>query len=100
MDVAIERVNCAECHIPFWLQAAHVVRLRATKESFKCPSGHSLSYHGPNEADELRKRLTAVEQQKTALADRIDANAKWARHEEYRVRALKGIVTKLKKARR
>jgi hypothetical protein len=99
MDVPLERIDCANCHILFWLTVDHTARLRTTKTGFKCPSGHNLSFDGPNEADKLRQRVADLESQKKYAEERAASNANWARREERRRAALRGVVTRMRRNR-
>ncbi len=96
--------ECINCGITFAYSKAHDNRLRETHANFFCPNGHSMCYTGKTEAEKLRDELTR-EKHRTEQAQ---ADAKYWREakeravareqaQERRVRAHKGIVTKLKK---
>lgn len=55
-------INCAECKGVFALMDQHIKRLRDSKETFYCPSGHANVYRESTE-EKLRKELAAKESQ-------------------------------------
>lgn len=85
-----------------WLPAAKVHQLRESHVAFYCPSGHSQWFAGKSENE---KRIAALEQQvRSITADRDYYKSRWQQLDEemktYRRKqyALKGVITKLKKA--
>lgn len=47
--------ECPTCHMLFWISAKHDKRLRESKETFHCPSGHELSYNGKSDKQKLEE---------------------------------------------
>ena len=76
-DVELVPVDCCSCHVIFWISKQHNARLVATKASFYCPSGHSMSYIGETDAQKLQKAQQTI-QERDAEISRIQH----ARHEE------------------
>lgn len=52
-------VTCSNCHIPFAITTDHQSRLRAERETFYCPSGHSQWYPGKTDAEKVREEMQA-----------------------------------------
>jgi hypothetical protein len=84
-----------------WLPATKVRQLRESHETFYCPSGHS-QFFGQSDKEKL------IEQLKKQLQNTQDDVAYW-REQYYRVSkekrterrkqyALKGVITRMKKA--
>lgn len=95
--VTLVTIQCGQCGLLFgvpqrWQRAR--VEDRAT---FYCPNGHTRSYIGKTEAEQLReqveakdRRLAAAQGTITHLRDQVDAA-------ERSVRAQRGVNTKLRK---
>lgn len=56
-----EHTTCAACGVSFYLPDYFVANKRRTKETFYCPSGHSLVFNGRNKEDILREELEQKE---------------------------------------
>lgn len=54
--VEIEKIECCQCHLLFWVTSDHKRRLVKSKESFYCPNGHSQSYVGKSDAEKLKDK--------------------------------------------
>lgn len=85
-----------------WLPAAKLQQLRESHETFFCPSGHSQWFVGKTEKE---KRIEALEAQVRNLTRERDYYKRWweelkaqSRIERRKQYALKGVITKLKKA--
>lgn len=104
VTVTIEPVQCGVCHAWFGLDATFHRKARESKKSFTCPyCSKSLSYietENQRLRDELAKEKHRTEQAKAdrdwwqGHANTIQAVANST---ERRLRAHKGVVTKLKK---
>lgn len=66
-ELPIIPVNCCSCHLIFWITVSHDRRLRASHETFYCPSGHSMTYKGETDADRLRKAQTEIQNKERLL---------------------------------
>ena len=56
----LEKIVCASCGIPFWIDTDFDSRLRDDKRSFYCPKGHSQSYTG----ESLKHKIIKLEKNK------------------------------------
>ena len=64
MEIVYEQCAYKGCgHSPFPMAKKFQDRCRRTHESFFCPGGHSLSYHGESEEEKLRKEVKILERQ-------------------------------------
>ena len=87
---------CCRCGIPFGVPDEFDDRRRQDGKSFCCPRGHNQSYHD-NETQRLKKQL-AHEKKLREWAEQDARVAKAAESRaNYRVRAMKGVITKQKK---
>lgn len=95
-SVRFEVIQCATCGIAFGLTADYIRRRRDDHKGFRCPEGHSNSYHGETEAQRLRRELERSKQ----MHDAADARAHKAEnerqaiakaHRKMRVRVMNGV---------
>lgn len=89
--------ECIACGITFAFGKSYDARLRETHENFYCPNGHRQAYLGKTEAEKLREQLKREEERRERLESTVEFWKGRERMAERRVRAHKGIVTKLKK---
>lgn len=69
--------DCCTCGITFGFAAAYDKQLRKSHNSFYCPNGHSQSYTGKNEEEQLRKDLQAEKQRR----EQAEREKEWAQAE-------------------
>lgn len=93
--------ECIDCHCLFAMSKEMNEKYYRNKRSFCCPVGHGQYYTGRSIKDELeikKKQLASLKNECATLQECcIDYQAK-AKKNNYRARAFKGQVTKLKKA--
>ena len=98
-------IECIHCHETFAIGRQLYEVLRRNEQSFHCPHGHKMHYPlGPTEAEKLRQERDRLAQKIAEKDDAILAERRRAEsfrdqrdHEQRRVAAVKGQVTKLKK---
>lgn len=81
--------SCGVCGIPFAIPDNHLSKLKATGDTFYCPSGHGISYSEGTNA-RLKRELAAANGNARYYEGRLST-------EERRSAAFKGQVTKIKK---
>jgi hypothetical protein len=67
-QVTLESIDCCKCGVTFAFPSSLMRRLRASGESFFCPTGHSQHFT-ESEAERLRAMLDEANRSKTKLAD-------------------------------
>jgi hypothetical protein len=92
----LNELECAGCHMVFAITAGFMASRRDDHKSFYCPSGCSNHYSGKSEAEKLRDRVAALEQQKQWESERAARNHQAYIDAERRVRAQRGLVTRIK----
>lgn len=96
-DVVIETrivaLECATCSIDFGIGANFMSRRRIDHQRFYCPNGHANVYNGPTDAEKERDRLR---NQLQWTREDLDAARTVAKAADYRARAAKGQLTKLR----
>jgi hypothetical protein len=97
-------LECINCGITFAFPSGYNARLRETHANFYCPNGHAQAYLGKTEAEKLRDQLAKERQQLDQLKadrdwyrERLDESKGKEQQTSNRLRAHKGIVTKLRK---
>lgn len=96
----LETLTCGECGIQFAVPEAWIVRKRRGEEpdrGFHCPAGHSRTFTGETEAERLQRELDAQKRTTKWTEERLESVRKERDHQEQRARALRGVVTKVKK---
>lgn len=90
-------IICGKCGILFAMPEKFEESRRNDHATFYCPSGHSRYFPGKSEEEKLKRQL----QQERARADRAEEDAehqrKYGNVAMRRLRAQKGVTTKLKK---
>lgn len=66
LTIEAVQIECATCHIPFWINEKTDKRFRESKEKFYCPVGHVCVYGGKSQADIL---LETVKQRNERIAE-------------------------------
>ena len=92
--VACPTTNCGGQ----WLPVDKIKQLRESHATFFCPSGHSQWYTQKSEAEKLREEITRLIRERDHWKSeycRVSEEKRAARRKQY---ALKGVITKLKKA--
>lgn len=95
--VEFEIVECANCGIRFAVTSGFKQRRKEDHKDFFCPSGHSNFYPQASETERLRKQLEAEKRGHKAAEHRADVAREEARFAEYRRRAAKAQLTKMRK---
>ena len=97
ITLELTRISCGECDIVFAVPTTWYNRKRGDHTDWTCPNGHVRHFIGQSEAEKLRDEL-ARQKHRTEQAEE---DARWQRSQrtitENRLRAHKGVVTKLKK---
>lgn len=88
LSITLDPVDCPACHCWFGVDAAQIMRLRASKERFYCPAGHPMSYT-ESETDKLKRHL------KFAERDADNARIQAANERRQKI-AAKSALTKTK----
>lgn len=96
LNIVFETINCYKCHAPFAVDRKAKERWRASGDTFYCPYCGSPQGFAKTKIAQLEEVL---ERQKERT-QRADDRAKWyekrMNREEYRARAFRGQVTKIK----
>lgn len=69
-EISVIKLNCPECHVPFWITGAHETQLRSSGKSFYCPSGHSQYFS--KKPDQTAAELAAVKERNKVLQDEVE----------------------------
>ncbi len=64
-EIGLAKLDCANCHVFFWVSEEHDKRLRESHESFHCPNGHSQVYPGKT----IQERLEEAKKEGLKRAD-------------------------------
>jgi hypothetical protein len=94
--VTLERVSCAECHIVFGIEVAHVAALRESHRTFYCPKGHRLHFGGESESERLERELAAAKRREGFANDRARATRDQLEASERSLRGHKAAKTRIK----
>jgi hypothetical protein len=92
--LAIE--ECCNCHITFAMPSDLQRRLREEGGDFHCPLGHSQHYT-TTDIQRLTEKLAREERRRRNAETRARAAQDQAQAAEYRTRAYKGQVTRIRK---
>lgn len=90
LQVPIEVHQCGTCGVIFGLDENFAKERRSDKKSWSCPNGHSFSWRGLPEVEELRAQVKRDEQRLRAKQDLLD-------FEQRSHAATKGHLTRQKK---
>lgn len=83
-----ETIYCSACSLPFQLPDYYIRLRKNDNKAFQCPSGHSQYYS----EDKVKKLQEELAQEKSNNIEHRDVEA-W---QEKRIRAMKGVITKLR----
>lgn len=81
-----------------WLPATKVRQLRESHETFYCPSGHRQWFTGKSEVEKLEEQLVNLIADRDYWKQEYYRVSEEKRAERRRQYALKGHITRLKKA--
>lgn len=90
LGYTFEAHQCGTCGVVWALDIQYLEARREDHEGWLCPNGHSFVFNGPSETERLRQQLERERTRSGRIAaerDQIEASR----------RAVKGVVTKLKK---
>ncbi len=99
-DETFQVETCCNCGVRFAMtDAFYRKRLEnlGPNNPFYCPNGHKQWYVGKTEADKLRDENAKLKDTILKRDNRIDALHEQRQQVEHRLRATKGVVTKIKK---
>jgi len=86
--VAFERVDCANCGVPFMIYKPQLNKLRETKDTFYCPNGHAQSYRKST----LQIKIEEIKKELDTTKKRLDNEISWATQLQYENRELKKVL--------
>lgn len=93
-------LECVTCSVTFAITATVERQLRASQRTFYCPNDHPQSYKGVLEVERLQAEIARLQEKiadrERQLALRADEIA--ASHKQNA--ALRGVITRMKKARK
>lgn len=96
--------HCFSCGMAFGVAEDYDVRRREDHRAFFCPAGHSQSYIGKSEAEQLRDQIAAKDREIAAAKSRAEREREWRINAEAAtatvtrsLRATKAVVTRTKK---
>ncbi len=89
-------ITCYQCGIPFGVPDYFRAKRLQDKESFFCPNGHSQAYV-ESESDRLKKQIASEKANTEYYRQIAETRGKQRDHARLQTRALKGVVTKVKK---
>jgi hypothetical protein len=89
VEIEISEEICIVCGVPFWITKSYQKKLYRCHNTFYCPNGHVQYYPGETDFEKLKK------------AQREIQNLNWEKeHITKSNSALKGVITKMKKAKK
>ena len=89
-NITLEVHHCGVCGVIFALDVNFADARRSDKQSWCCPNGHSFSWKGRPEVEELRDQVAAAQRRVRATQDLLH-------HEERSHAATRGHLTRTKK---
>jgi hypothetical protein len=96
-------IDCSNCGMQFGITADMERRLRESKQTFFCPSGHPLVFNGETEARKEQRLRQAAEARENRLRDLLERERKFTQAERDRAdqldrqrAAAKGAATRLR----
>lgn len=92
----LQAIECGVCGIPFAFPTDLVEKRKADGKDFYCPNGHCIAY-GDTEVQRLRRKVKQQEAETARAKNRAEHWESQATTAEYRRRAARGQLTKLKK---
>lgn len=96
-EVNFELVECCSCSTPFMMQGHLIRRLKATKNSFYCPScGTSQGWFGQNKEEKLKDELDRSERRLQLEKNRRESAEREAERQSHIARGQKAAKTRLK----
>lgn len=98
VGVVFDEITCCKCHCMFAVPREMRERLIKTHEGFYCPRGHIQYYLGKSTEDKLREQILDAEKSKEYWKSRTRDWQNIAESRSNRVRAMRGVVTKIKKS--
>ena len=91
-------LTCGQCGEQFWITTELYNVLVRSSQTFHCPHGHKRHFaQGKSETEKLREERDRLAQRIAQKDDRIKELSDQRDHEQRRVAAAKGQITKLKK---
>ncbi len=96
----MKQETCCQCKTVFWMSddVYRIARERRERFEFYCPNGHPQHYvTGQSETDKLRQERDRLTQKLAEKDDEIKRQREMREHEERRVSAAKGQITRLKR---
>ena len=81
-----------------WLPESKVRQLRESHEAFYCPSGHSQWFSGQSEADKLKAEIERLKKERDYWLKKYEEHVEKYRAEWRSKNALRGVITKMRKA--
>lgn len=96
MELSINFVSITCCYTNCGITWAHPSKYDQEKRRdhtiFYCPNGHPQSYPGQSDLEKVQVELTKTKEKLTSVKN-------CAEHKKHRITALKGVITKMKKAK-
>lgn len=89
-NIVLEVHHCGVCGVIFAMEEGYADARRSDKKSWCCPNGHSFSWRGKPEVEELKDKLAAERR-------RVEATRDLLRAEERSHTATKGHLTRTKR---
>jgi hypothetical protein len=83
-------IDCGECGVTFGLTSGFVKERKRSHQTFYCPNGHARYWPDETEEERYKRLYHAAER-------RAGSNYDLAMSNERKLRATKGVVTKLRK---
>ena len=96
IETVMHIIECAGCSIDFGIGDDFMARRRKDHATFYCPNGHTNYYSGDNAEEKIRKELEAARSLAQREARRRSCAEARERTAEYRRRAAKGQLTKIR----
>lgn len=88
--------DCARCGVIFAITSALEARRREDHGDFYCPNGHVMAFRGETEADKIQKQLDMEKRRHGWTRESLEASREVAKSADYRARAAKGQLTKMR----
>jgi hypothetical protein len=96
VDLTIEVIECAHCHIEFGITADFMRRRRNDHVGFCCPHGHSNVYNGKSEEEKLKEQLRRAKEDSAFWSNQTETARADRRAAQRSLAAQKGWNTRLK----
>lgn len=90
-------VHCCTCGVAFAITETYERERRRDHLNFYCPNGHPQHWPGKSDLEQLREQVAAEQRRVQWATEQAERNARALVSAEHRLRATRGVVTKIKR---